>query len=61
MNDIFSGIITQESWSYTHLDTPRDFLIRWWGIEEAMLDLFLRPEMVYAAYEGMVEFHGQSS
>ena len=28
--------------------TPWDYLIRWWGIEEAMIDLVERPELVHA-------------
>ena len=56
MQDIFSGIIPVRKVGQTHIwYTPWDFLIRWWGIEEAMLDLYLRPEMVHAAYERMVD------
>ena len=35
--------------------TPWDYLIRWWGIEEAMIDMIDRPDMVHAAYERMVD------
>jgi hypothetical protein len=56
MQDIFEGIIPVLKVGQTHIwYTPWDFLIRWWGIEEAMLDLYLRPEMVHAAYERMVD------
>jgi hypothetical protein len=56
MNDIFSGIIPVKKTGQTHIwYTPWDFLIRWWGIEEAMIDLYMRPEMVHAAYEKMVD------
>ncbi len=56
MNDIFTGIIPVKKVGQTHIwYTPWDFLIRWWGIEEAMLDLYLRPDMVHAAYERMVD------
>jgi len=34
--------------------TPWDYLIRWWGVTEAMLDLHDRPEMVHAAVDRMV-------
>jgi hypothetical protein len=34
---------------------PWDELIRWWGVEEAMLDLTERPEMVSAIFERLVE------
>jgi len=56
MQELFSGIIPVKKQGQTHIwYTPWDFLIRWWGIEEAMLDLCLRPEMVHAAYEKMVD------
>ena len=35
--------------------TPWDYLIRWWGIEEAMLDMYERPDLVHAAVERMVD------
>ena len=56
MQDIFSGIIPVRKTGQTHIwYTPWDFLIRWWGIENAMMDLYLRPDMVHAAYEKMVD------
>lgn len=56
MQDIFSGIIPVKKVGQTHIwYTPWDFLIRWWGVEEAMMDICLRPEMVHAAYERMVD------
>ena len=56
MNDLFSDIIPVKRTAQTHIwYTPWDFLIRWWGIEEAMIDLYIRPEMVHAAYERMVD------
>jgi hypothetical protein len=35
--------------------TPWDNLIRWWGVEEAMIDLVERPEMVHAMVERIVD------
>ncbi|QGY43461.1 hypothetical protein GM418_07245 [Maribellus comscasis] len=56
MKDIFEGIIPVKKQGQTHIwYTPWDFLIRWWGIEEAMLDLCMRPNMVHAAYDRMVD------
>lgn len=56
MRDIFDGIIDVKLVGQTHIwYTPWDFLIRWWGIEEAMMDLIERPEMVHEAYERMVD------
>ena len=33
---------------------PWDELIRWWGVEQAMLDLSLRPELVHMAMDRLV-------
>lgn len=33
---------------------PWDELIRWWGVEDAMMDLSVRPEMVHAAMDRLV-------
>lgn len=55
MKDLFNGIIEVKKVGQTHIwFTPWDFLIRWWGVEEAMMDLVMRPEMVHDAYERMV-------
>ena len=56
MNDLYSNIIPVKRTGQTHIwYTPWDFLIRWWGIEEVMTDLYMRPEMIHAAYERMVD------
>lgn len=56
MCNIFDGIIPVRKMGQTHIwFTPWDYLIRWWGVEEAMMDLVMRPEMVHAAYDRMVE------
>ncbi len=34
---------------------PWDELIRWWGVQEAMMDLVLRPEMVNAIISRLVD------
>jgi hypothetical protein len=55
MCDIFKGIIPVKKTGQTHIwFTPWDYLIRWWGVQEAMMDLVMRPDMVHAAYEKMV-------
>jgi hypothetical protein len=55
MCDIFGGIIPVKKigkvgTSATGIDftwfAPWDELIRWWGVQEAMIDLVLRPQMV---------------
>ena len=56
MNEIFSSVLPVKKQGQTHIwFTPWDYLIRWWGIQEAMMDLILRPEMVHAFYEKMVQ------
>lgn len=56
MNEIFSDIIPVKKLGQTHIwFTPWDYLIRWWGIQEAMMDLITRPDMVHAFYEKLVQ------
>ncbi|MGN0492801.1 MAG: hypothetical protein ACI4F7_04060 [Acutalibacteraceae bacterium] len=56
MSDIFDGIIPVKKIGQTHIwYTPWDYLIRWWGVEQAMMDLVLRPQMVHDIYERMVQ------
>ncbi len=56
MNEIFGGIIPVKKQGQTHIwFTPWDYLIRWWGVQEAMLDLIMRPDMIHAFYEKMVQ------
>ena len=50
MQGLFRDIMPVRTVGQTHIwFTPWDYLIRWWGLEEAMLDLVERPEMVNAA------------
>lgn len=56
MQDVFQGIIPVRKEGQTHIwYTPWDFLIRWWGVQEAIMDLVMRPEMVHDIYEKMVQ------
>ena len=56
MQDLFGDILPIKKQGQTHIwFTPWDYLIRWWGIQEAMMDLILRPDMVHAFYEKMVQ------
>lgn len=56
MTDVFDGIIPVKKVGQTHIwYTPWDFLIRWWGVQEAIMDLIMRPEMVHDIYEKMVQ------
>ena len=56
MCDSYAGILPIRKVGQTHIwFTPWDFLIRWWGVEEAMVDLVERPELVHAAVDRMVD------
>jgi len=56
MNEIFGDILPVRKQGQTHIwFTPWDYLIRWWGIQEAMMDLILKPDMVHAFYERTVQ------
>jgi hypothetical protein len=56
MKDLFSDILPVTKEGQTHIwFTPWDYLIRWWGIQEAMTDLIMRPDMVHAFYAKMVQ------
>lgn len=53
---VAEGILPVKKIGQTHIwFTPWDFLIRWWGIEDAMVDMYERPELVHAAVEKMVD------
>jgi len=56
MEEVFRGIMPVRKVGQTHIwFTPWDYLIRWWGLQEAMVDLVERPDMVNAAVERMVD------
>jgi hypothetical protein len=56
MEDLFRDVIPVKKVGQTHIwFTPWDYLIRWWGLQEAMIDLVERPEMVNAAVQRMVD------
>jgi len=56
MCDVYDGIMPVKKVGQTHIwFTPWDFLIRWYGIENAMMDMLDRPDFVHAAVERMVD------
>ncbi len=56
MCEIYDGIMPVKKHGQTHIwFTPWDYLIRWWGVQEAMMDMIMRPKMVNAAVERMVD------
>ena len=53
---VYDGTLPVRKLGQTHIwFTPWDYLIRWWGIEEAMIDLVERPDLVHAGVERMVD------
>lgn len=56
--DIFDDIIPVEKRGVPgRWFAPWDELIRWWGVQEAMMDLVLRPELVHKAVDRLVSAH----
>jgi hypothetical protein len=56
MLDLFKDIMPVKKVGQTHIwFTPWDYLVRWWGVQEMMMDLVMRPDMVNAAVERMVD------
>lgn len=56
MQKVFGDIMPIRKVGQTHIwFTPWDYLIRWWGIEEAMIDMIDQPELVHAAVDRMVD------
>lgn len=56
MCDLYAGIMPVKKVGRTRIwYAPWDYLVRWWGIEEAMLDLSGRPALVHAAVDRIVD------
>jgi len=56
MCSLYEGIIPVRKEGVKHVwYTPWDELIRWWGVQEALMDLLLRPDMVRAAVSRCAE------
>jgi hypothetical protein len=55
LSELFAGVlpVVKRGFPGTWF-APWDELIRWWGVEPAMLDLVNRPEMVHAAMDRLV-------
>jgi hypothetical protein len=55
MGELYDGIMPVVLQGQTHVwYTPWDFLVRWWGVQEAMMDLVMRPDLVHAGVERVV-------
>ena len=56
MSELYRDSMPVKKVGQTHIwFTPWDYLIRWWGIQEAMIDLVMRPNMVHDAVDRMVD------
>jgi len=52
MSEICAGLLPVRKVGQSHVwYTPWDYLIRWWGVTEMMLDLVDRPELVHATVD----------
>ena len=55
LSEAFGDILPVEKRGVIHFwFAPWDELIRWWGVQEAMMDMVLRPELVHAAMDRLV-------
>jgi len=58
MVEIFDGIMPVEKRGIAgQWFAPWDYLIRLWGVQEAMEDMYLRPELVHKAMDHLVNAH----
>lgn len=56
MKSIFDGVIEVERRGIPGVNfQPWDILIQWWGVEQAMMDLAMRPELVHMAMTRLSE------
>jgi hypothetical protein len=54
--DVFGDLIPVRTQGQTHIwFTPWDFLIRWTGVEQAMMMMYENPDLVHAAVDRMVD------
>ncbi len=55
MQDIFGDILRVRKRVIERMRfSPWDELVQWWGVEESMMDLVMRPEMVHKAVDRLV-------
>lgn len=58
MVDIFGDILEVEKGGVAGMwFAPWDQLVTWWGVEQVFMDLLLRPELVHAAVDRLVNAH----
>ena len=58
MVEVFGDILTIEKRGIVHRwFAPWDELVEWWGVQEALMDLVMRPELVHQAMDRLVNAH----
>jgi hypothetical protein len=58
MLDIFDGILEVEKRGLPGMwFAPWDQLVTWWGVQEVLMDLVLRPDLVHLAMDRLVNAH----
>jgi hypothetical protein len=58
MCEIFDGILPVEKIGAPGFwFAPWDLLVTWWGVEELMIDLVERPELVHKAIDRLIDAH----
>ncbi len=56
LSEVCDGIVPVKKVAQTHIwFTPWDYLIRWWGIENAMMDMIDRPQLVHEGVDRLVD------
>jgi hypothetical protein len=52
LSEIFGDILPVQKCGIVHMwFSPWDELIRWWGVQEALMDIAMRPELVHMAMD----------
>ncbi|MCX6343884.1 MAG: hypothetical protein NT018_02275 [Armatimonadetes bacterium] len=55
LSEIFGDILPVQKCGIVHMwFSPWDELIKWWGVQEALMDIAMRPELVHLAMERLV-------
>ncbi len=55
LNNVFGDLLRIEKRGIAgYWFAPWDLLVQWWGVEEALTDLVMRPELVHLAMERLV-------
>ncbi len=58
LSEIYEGVIPVEKRGYPGFwFAPWDELVRFWGVQEALMDLIMKPELVHKAMDKMLKAH----